>query len=127
MIQEEIRGKLVAWFDKMMTKFEWLSIKFEYSDKLRSYLVSFSPSSKIEESDEFCAESMNFEDEMNNQYGDSAPLFCDDEKYFKLSDKAETVYRNMYFSIQDFRKDYIYISNQMFDLGNNFCGINLAA
>lgn len=94
MKQEEIKKKLSTWFDKMMTKYEWLSIKFEYSCKFKSYLVSFSPSSKIEESDEFCEESMNFEDEMNKLYGDDAPLFCDDEKYFKLSKNAEIVKRN---------------------------------
>lgn len=32
---------------------------------------------------------MAFEDKMNALYGDNAPLFCDEEKYFKMSVNAE--------------------------------------
>lgn len=123
MKQEEIKNKLVVWFDKMMTKYEWLSIKFEYSNKLRNYLVSFSPSSKIQVSDEFCEESMCFEDEMNKLYGDDAPLFCDDEKYFKLSDKAETVRRNIIFNrknIYELSFDNTYNNSYIYQSGNGF-------
>lgn len=123
MKQEEIKKKLVAWFDKMMIKYEWLSIKFEYSNKLSNYLVSFSPSSKIEESDDFCEESMNFEDEMSKQYGDLAPLFCDDEKYFKLSENAEIVRRNIVFNRKNIRElsfDNLYNIPYMYQSGNGF-------
>lgn len=91
MKQKEIKEKLINWFNVVITKFEWLSIKFEYSDKLKVYLISFSPSSKIDKSDDFCMEAMRFEDSMNAEYGDDAPLFCDEEEYFKLSDNAEII------------------------------------
>lgn len=123
MKQEEIKNKLVVWFDKMLTKYEWLSIKFEYSNKLRNYLVSFSPSSKIQVSDEFCEESMSFEDEMNRLYGDDAPLFCDDEKYFKLSDEAEIVLRNIVFNrknIHELSFDNTYNNTYIYQFGNDF-------
>lgn len=123
MKQEEIKKKLVAWFDKMMAKYEWLSIKFEYSYKFRSYLVSFSPSSKINECDNFCIEAMSFEDEMNKLYGDDAPLFCDDEKYFKLSEKAEIVHRNIAFNRKNIRElsfDNLYNIPYMYQSGNGF-------
>ena len=34
---------------------------------------------------------MRFEDELNDRYGDDAPLFTDEEELFKLSDNAEII------------------------------------
>lgn len=91
MKQQQIKNELIAWFKIITSRFQWISVKYEYSDKLKSFLVSFSPSDKINESDEFCIEAMRFENEMNEKYGDNAPLFCDDEKYFTLSEHAEVI------------------------------------
>ena len=74
-------------------------------------------------SDEFCEESMCFEDEMNKLYGDDAPLFCDDEKYFKLSDKAKTVRRNIIFNrknIYELSFDNTYNNSYIYQSGNGF-------
>lgn len=91
MKQQKIKNELIAWFKIITSRFQWISVKYEYSDKLKSFLVSFSPSDKINESDEFCIEAMRFENEMNEKYGDNAPLFCDDEKYFTLSEHSEII------------------------------------
>lgn len=79
------------WFKEMVSRYRWLTIKFEYSEKRGVYLVSYSPAVDICSNDDFMSESMAFEDKMNALYGDDAPLFCDEEKYFKLSDNAETI------------------------------------
>lgn len=91
MINKEIETKLRNWFEDMVNRYTWLNIKFEYSEKREIYLVSYSPIQKIEESNSFIKESMDFEDKMNFLYGDDSPLFCDEEKYFKLSSNAEII------------------------------------
>jgi hypothetical protein len=91
MINNEIETKLRNWFEKMVNRYKWLNIKFEYSETRGIYLVSYSPVQKIEESDSFIKETMDFEDTMNSLYGDDSPLFCDEEKYFKLSSNAEII------------------------------------
>lgn len=91
MINKEIETKLKNWFEDMVNRYTWLNIKFEYSETREIYLVSYSPIQKIEESDSFIKESMDFEDKMNFLYGDDSPLFCDEEKYFKLSSNAEII------------------------------------
>ena len=85
MINKEIETKLKNWFEDMVNRYTWLNIKFEYSETREIYLVSYSPIQKIEESDSFIKESMDFEDKMNFLYGDDSPLFCDEEKYFNNS------------------------------------------
>lgn len=91
MINNEIETKLRNWFEQMVDRYKWLNIKFEYSETRGIYLVSYSPIQKIEESDSFIKETMDFEDKMNFLYGDDSPLFCDEEKYFKLSSNAEII------------------------------------
>lgn len=91
MINNEIETKLRNWFEQMVDRYKWLNIKFEYNKTRGIYLVSYSPIQKIEESDSFIKETMDFEDKMNFLYGDDSPLFCDEEKYFKLSSNAEII------------------------------------
>lgn len=91
MINNEIETKLRNWFEQMVDRYKWLNIKFEYSETRGIYLVSYSPIQKIEESNSFIKETMDFEDKMNFLYGDNSPLFCDEEKYFKLSSNAEII------------------------------------
>lgn len=89
MRNQELETKLKEWFEEMINRYNWLQISFEYNANRGVYLVSYAPSSEITESDRFIQESMDFENRLNMIYGDEAPLFCDEEKYFKLSDSAE--------------------------------------
>ena len=83
------------WFEEMTNRYKWLIIKFEYNEKRGVYLISYEPTRKIKKSPCFIKESMDFEDKLSDVYGDEAPLFCDDEKYFKISTEAEVIqYRN---------------------------------
>lgn len=91
MKNNEIETQLRTWFEEMVDRYKWLNIKFEYNKTRGIYLVSYSPVQKIEESDSFIKETMDFEDKMNFLYGDDSPLFCDEEKYFKLSSNAEII------------------------------------
>lgn len=83
--------QLRAWFNEMTYKYSWLRIKFEFSKVRGLFMVSFSPISQIELSDEFNIEAMQFADKMNATYGNEAPLFTDEEELFRLSPKAEEV------------------------------------
>lgn len=89
MNRDNIKNKLHTWFSRMIMKYSWLRIKFEYKEDRGVFLVSFSPVSQIELSEEFNREAMQFADEMNATYGNEAPLFTDEEALFKLSDNAE--------------------------------------
>lgn len=90
MMMEQIEKDLRTWFEAISKKFPWLTIKYEFSQKRNLWLVSFSPVSQIELSDDFNKEAMAFEDEMNAKYGYMAPLFTDEESLFRLSPVAKT-------------------------------------
>lgn len=87
----KIENKLRVWFNEMVNRYNWLCIKYEYRDDYNTYLVSFSPVEKISTDNNFIEDAIDFENKMNMEYGDDAPLFCDEEKYFKLSESAETI------------------------------------
>ena len=84
--KEEIKKQLTEWFNIMLAKYTWLKIKYEYNEAKECYLVSFYSSSDIEDSD-FDKDVLEFEEIMDNKYEDYSPLFCDNERLFKLSPK----------------------------------------
>lgn len=60
MDRESVKSKLYAWLSSMTMKYNWLQVKYH-----GVFLVSFSPVSQIELSEEFNREAMQFADEMN--------------------------------------------------------------
>lgn len=91
MMKEDIEKRLRAWFSQMTEKYAWLRIKFEFNESRGVFMVSFSPLSHIESSDEFNIDVMTFADYMNALYGNEAPLFTDEESLFVLSSDAEVI------------------------------------
>ena len=87
----KIENTLRVWAKDMVSRYDWLTIRFEYNEDRHHYLVSYYPGETIEQNDEFCLESSDFEDCINLEYLNEAPLFCDDERLFHLSPNAETI------------------------------------
>jgi hypothetical protein len=55
-----------------------------------SWFLTILQKNKVDGND-FINDAIGFENMMNKKYGDDAPLFCDEEKYFHLSKHAELV------------------------------------
>ena len=87
----EVERILRQYAEDLVSRYTWLTIRFEYSEKRSVYLVSYSPKCLISGKTALINEMMDFEDRMNDVYGDDAPLFCKDEELFKLSPEAEEV------------------------------------
>ena len=85
----ELEMILRNWARSMVSRYTWLTLRFEYNKKRDVYLVSYSPEEKA--GDDFVTEAIAFEDRMNELYGDYAPLFCYDERLFRLSPAAEVI------------------------------------
>jgi len=90
-MKSKIEKELREWFKYLVGRYRWLTVRFNYSEDKGVFLVSYSPADEIRENDSFINETSVFEDFINARYGDNSPLFCDDEKYFKLSPDAEVV------------------------------------
>ena len=91
MNRNKIEEELKSWFKAMIQKYNWLNIRYEYCQIRHVWLVSFSPANRIDLSEEFNADAMDFADKLNEKYGDGAPLFTDEEYLFKLSSYAVEV------------------------------------
>lgn len=86
---KKIETELREWFAYMQNKYTWLTIKYEFDEWRECFLVSLSPTSEISKDWDFCDEEMDFVHKLHKKYGDYAPLFCDEERLFKLSYKAK--------------------------------------
>ena len=100
----DVENKLVAWFEMMMKKYTTLSFKYEYSEKRRVYLVSAIVDLDVESYEQYCSDSMAFEDKLAYTYGDDAPLFTDNEQLFQLSANAKEV--TLYVESQEVEMPY---------------------
>lgn len=99
MIKDNIEKQLRSWLSEKIKKYTWLRIKFEFNESRGVFMVSFSPKSHIEHSDEFNIDAMQFADKMNAIYGNEAPLFTDEEYLFTLSPNAEVVETRSFISV----------------------------
>lgn len=91
MEKQEIVRKLREWFNTMLLKYEGLTFKYEYSSRRDVYLVSYMAAESILSDETFCGDVMSFEDRIDFLYGDSAPLFTENEDLFHLSENANIV------------------------------------
>lgn len=73
----------------MVTKYPWLTIKYEWNEKEKVFLVSFYGDKLNDE--KFSEEALSFENELVEIWGCNAPLFTDNEELFTLSDSAQLI------------------------------------
>lgn len=83
------------WATVMVNHFSWLTIKFEFSEKYRTFLVDFVYSSEYDDCDEFNVQAMSFNDKLIDLYHDDAPLFTDNGELFTLSAAATVIAKNI--------------------------------
>ncbi len=92
MRNDEIKNKLVQWSNLITSRYPGLVIRFEYSESREVFLVSLYPNDIDEDDKEnLSIDVMSFEDELSDLYGWDAPLFCDNEELFSLSQEAQTI------------------------------------
>lgn len=87
-MNDEIKKKLTSWFREIVAEFPWLTVRYEFSENLGTYIVGYYPSVKIDRCEEFCRKAMIFEDDIRKSLGDNAPLFGNEEECFVFSDNA---------------------------------------
>lgn len=111
----EIESQLRDWFEKMMKVYSNLSFKFEYSERRQVYLVSAIVDLDEETYEHYCSDSMVFEDQLANRYGDDTPLFTDNEELFELSSNAYVVAPYVESAEQEVRNIKVqYVTNPAF-------------
>ncbi len=94
-MKQKLLQIIKEWAEKMVEQYNWLTIKYEYSEFYRTVLVSFSPLEIIDNDDDFNRDTLFFEDAMTAEFGDDAPLFTDEEKLFTLSNDAMIISKNV--------------------------------
>jgi hypothetical protein len=84
------------WAKEMVAIYTWLTIKYEYSKRYRTFLIDFVYPSQYGNNESFHRAAMAFHDKMCDTYGDDAPLFTNNGKLFSLSENAQVICANSY-------------------------------
>lgn len=87
-MKNQIDNILTKWFDEMLKKYTDVSFKYEYNEKRHVYLISYTINGDECQEASFFEDIMAFEDRMDLLFENDAPLFCENESLFQLSDKA---------------------------------------
>lgn len=95
----EIENCLKEWCENMLAKFPTIALFYEYSEKRNVYLVNAMVNLCDAVYDEFCIQTMAFEDEMNGRFNIEAPLFTENSELFSLSKEA-VCFRREYNSVE---------------------------
>lgn len=86
-MSNKILTTLESGLQELANKYPWLSIKYEYSQTRGVYLVTYIFNEGADSSD-FVQDTMVFENEISLLFGTNAPLFCDNQELFNLSENA---------------------------------------
>ncbi len=91
MTNNRVEEILVEGLKQLIKKYDWLEVRYEYSEERGVFLVSYGPKSETSGSEDFASDAIAFEDRVNDLFGDDAPLFCNGEELFELSPSAHTL------------------------------------
>ena len=91
MTNNRVEETLVEGLKQLIKKYDWLEVRYEYSEERGVFLVSYGPKSETSCSEDFASDAIAFEDQVNVLFGDDAPLFCNVEELFELSPSAHTL------------------------------------
>lgn len=91
MTNNRVEEILVEGLKQLIKKYDWLVVRYEYSEERGVFLVSYGPKSETSGSEDFASDAIAFEDRVNDLFGDDAPLFCNGEELFELSPSAHTL------------------------------------
>lgn len=100
--ENQMMEKIIKeWAINMIRTYTWLTIKFEYSKKFGVILIDFMYPQQYGSDENFHRAAMAFNDKLCDTYGDDAPLFTNNERLFKLSDKAQVICIKSYSSLKN--------------------------
>lgn len=105
MTNNRVEEILVEGLKQLIKKYDWLEVRYEYSEERGVFLVSYGPKSETSGSEDFASDAIAFEDRVNDLFGDDAPLFCNGEELFELSPSAHTLEARSSASLSTFSTD----------------------
>lgn len=105
MTNNRVEETLVEGLKQLIKKYDWLEVRYEYSEERGVFLVSYGPKSETSGSEDFASDAIAFEDRVNDSFGDDAPLFCNGEELFELSPSAHTLGARSSASLSTFSTD----------------------
>lgn len=120
-MKDQIDNILTKWFDEMLKKYTDVSFKYEYNERRHVYLISYTINGDECQESSFFNDIMAFEDKIDLLFENDAPLFCENESLFELSDnailKSNTRFNNqeeLIFNWQN-QTDFYYNTNHLGD------------
>ena len=91
-MKKEMEREICAWGKMMVSKFSWLAVRYEFSERNRTYLINCVHPMEHDADEDYNREIINFYDHVVKKYGDMFyPLITCNSELFGVTDKAETI------------------------------------
>lgn len=88
----EMVREINAWSEMMVKKFNWLVVKYEFSERNRTYMINCIHPMEHDEDDDYNKELIDFYDHAVKKYGDMFyPLMTCNGELFETTDKATII------------------------------------
>lgn len=84
----DILQDIENWFERIVKDFPQVRFRYEFDQSYGTYKIAYYINEELSNNNDFYGAVLLFEDCMNDAYGNFAPLFCQNEELFKLSDSA---------------------------------------
>ena len=95
MNKEIVKSELKSRLEDFVKGYPYTSFLYGYDEVRNCFLVSYTIDvNKSMASDKFWTDLLGLQEIFLEQYGDAAPLFCEEEELFKLPYDSETIQCN---------------------------------
>lgn len=88
MIEEKIKGDITDFLSLFLEDHPNMNFRIEFDEIRDKFLVSYHFTEGVDDEDLVWDHLSNLHAVLEERFGDNSPLFCEDNRLFKLSDKA---------------------------------------
>ena len=83
-----LENEIISWLNKMTSRFEWITFKYEYSNEMKAHLICVYPQGEVDKNDEYCLEEVDFGFCIDKVFPNEVLLFSTEEQLFSCSEDS---------------------------------------
>lgn len=91
-MKQEMEREISAWAKMMVNKFNWLTVKYEFSERNCTYMINCIHPMEHDADDDYNKEAIDFYDHVVKKYGEMFyPLMTCNSELFDSTDRATVI------------------------------------
>ena len=91
-LKREMESDIRSWAEKMVSKYDWLVVKYEYSDRNLTYMINCIHPMEHDEDDDYNRDCIDYYDYVVKKYGEMFyPVMTCNSELFYSTDRATII------------------------------------